>query len=534
MRKLHLLTALLIGALIVGCNSDMLVEEAGTIDQEETTARTIRLSTTMPGESNTRVALDQDEATGVKLEWKIGDEIYLMFDDGTNKGKSTVTLAESNIDGKKATFDINIPSSITGETFTLYGVHGGGGFVDEEDVTNFELKLPTASETIGAGLDSLSKYNAVMIKFKEETINTANPQVSVMFEHIGSLFKVVFTNDAEDNTTGHLVVNLVADSSISVYQPDEEGATFNPVNEKFTGLTTGNNLPLADGNFNVNLNNGDKVEFWGWYIPQEGETCPEFRVNVRVGAINLTTSNLNSERENGFSIGKAYRFFVSYDGSSIALTNGEGVITSEPDGNYFTDPRDFNMYKYVTIGDQTWMAENLRYIPEGVTLGDSYRIMNYNGTDIEEAKGTDEYKTFGVYYNWTTAVAGETNNYFDKVQGVCPEGWYLPRGSELNSLGSHIENDGKKLKKAGTEFWDTDNGTDDYGFAALGGGYYESEVLTDHKETAAMWESGPDGNDNAGYFYINDNGNTNRPSMDRANHLNVRCIRDTSSGGVDH
>lgn len=243
MRKLHLLTALLIGALIVGCNSDMLVEEAGTIDQEETTAKTIRLSTTMPGESNTRVALDQDETTGVKLEWKAGDKIYLMFDDGTNKGRNTVTLAESNINGKKATFDINIPSSITGETFTLYGVHGGGGFVDEEDVTNFELKLPTASETIGAGLDSLSKYNAVMIKFKEENINTATPQVSVMFEHIGSLFKVVLTNNTESNTTGHLVVNLVADSSISVYQPDEEGATFNPVNEEFTGLVTNSSFP---------------------------------------------------------------------------------------------------------------------------------------------------------------------------------------------------------------------------------------------------------------------------------------------------
>lgn len=527
MRKLHLLTALLIGALIVGCNSDMLVEEAGTIDQEETTARTIRLSTTMPGESNTRVALDQDEATGVKLEWKIGDEIYLMFDDGTNKGKSTVTLAESNIDGKKATFDINIPSSITGETFTLYGVHGGGGFVDEEDVTNFELKLPTASETIGAGLDSLSKYNAVMIKFKEETINTANPQVSVMFEHIGSLFKVVFTNDAEDNTTGHLVVNLVADSSISVYQPDEEGATFNPVNEKFTGLTTGNNLPLADGNFNVNLNNGDKVEFWGWYIPQEGETCPEFRVNVRVGAINLTTSNLNSERENGFSIGKAYRFFVSYDGSSIALTNGEGVITSEPDGNYFTDPRDFNMYKYVTIGDQTWMAENLRYLPEvGGTTG--YAVANYNGTNPSAARQTEEFQNFGVYYLWEVAVAGN-NNYNNKVQGICPEGWHMPHSYNYHALEKLIANDGKKLKKKDTGFWETNNGTDEYGFAALAGGYIEDGEWKEFKNEGHWWTKVgiPDENPNKAIpFIIKDNGTTSRYDVVNTRYHNVRCIRD--------
>lgn len=525
MRKLHLLTALLIGALIVGCNSDMLVEEAGTIDQEETTAKTIRLSTTMPGESNTRVALDQDETTGVKLEWKAGDKIYLMFDDGTNKGRNTVTLAESNINGKKATFDINIPSSITGETFTLYGVHGGGGFVYEEDETNFELKLPTASETIGAGLDSLSKYDAVMIKFKEENINTATPQVSVMFEHIGSLFKVVLTNNTESNTTGHLVVNLVADSSISVYQPDEEGATFNPVNEEFTGLVTKNTLPLADGSFNVNLGNGGAAEFWGWYIPQEGEICPEFKVNVKSSldaSIDFTTTNETLERENGFSIGKAYRFFVSFDGSSIVLTNSAGI----PEYLY-KDKRDGNVYKYAIINNQVWMAENLRYIPEGVTLGDSYRIMNYNGANIEEAKGTDEYNTFGVYYNWITAVAG-TDNSSEKVQGVCPNGWHLPQMDEVATIIGYAVN-GNKLKRAGAEFWDPDNGTDDYGFAALGGGYYENDELKQHKVLSALWTSFPqvENISQANYFHIDDEAYIDTRLRPKANYLNVRCIRDT-------
>ena len=123
----------------------------------------------------------------------------------------------------------------------------------------------------------------------------------------------------------------------------------------------------------------------------------------------------------------------------------------------FTDPRDGKEYKAVIIGDQTWMAENLNYEAEGSKC--------YDNDPVNCAK-------YGRLYNWETA------------KKICHKGWHLPSenewkaldkalGVDLNAAGSVYvagkELAEKKLKaKSG---WDKGNGTDDYGFSALPGGY---------------------------------------------------------------
>ncbi|MDD4033074.1 MAG: FISUMP domain-containing protein [Bacteroidales bacterium] len=160
--------------------------------------------------------------------------------------------------------------------------------------------------------------------------------------------------------------------------------------------------------------------------------------------------------------------------------------------NTFPDIRDGKVYKTVTIGEQVWMAENLAYLPSvvgpatGSYTDPCYYVYDYDGTDVDEAKATTNYQTYGVLYNWPAALT------------ACPEGWYLPCDEEWTLLEIYLANNGhnfdgtiggdyfrSKIAKSlasdtGWNYWDIEGapGNTDYpeyinksGFSALPGGY---------------------------------------------------------------
>jgi uncharacterized protein (TIGR02145 family) len=152
----------------------------------------------------------------------------------------------------------------------------------------------------------------------------------------------------------------------------------------------------------------------------------------------------------------------------------------EPITGTYQDLRDGNVYKTVVIGEQVWMAENLRFLPEVVGPGTGsktarhYYVYGYNGTDVTEAKATANYLTYGVLYNWHAAMAGFDSS-MDGVQGICPAGWHLPGDLEWNELSEYLGGKslaGGKLKETGTSHWKTPNegATNKSGFTALPGG----------------------------------------------------------------
>ncbi|MFA4853294.1 MAG: FISUMP domain-containing protein [Bacteroidales bacterium] len=152
----------------------------------------------------------------------------------------------------------------------------------------------------------------------------------------------------------------------------------------------------------------------------------------------------------------------------VKLKNGKTIIINtdgtwkykqeNPANNSFTDPRDGHVYKIVTIGTQTWMAENLAYKADfGCWAFDN------NQSNV---------KTYGYLYNWETA------------KKVCPVGWHLPGEAEwiqlIDYLGGKVTA-GDKIKStngwengADANGWINGNGSNSSGFSALPGGDYKT------------------------------------------------------------
>jgi uncharacterized protein (TIGR02145 family) len=169
--------------------------------------------------------------------------------------------------------------------------------------------------------------------------------------------------------------------------------------------------------------------------------------------------------------------------------------TEGKDHGTFTDARDGLKYKWIRIGDQVWMAENLkaREYSDGELLADGKYIENLLGDTITKCwfsyeNDENNLNTYGALYTWAAAVNGtsgsETNP--SGIQGVCPEGWHLPSDSEWQELERNLGmteeqvnlekwrgmDEGGKLKETGTKHWDWPNAgaTNECGFTALPGG----------------------------------------------------------------
>jgi uncharacterized protein (TIGR02145 family) len=152
---------------------------------------------------------------------------------------------------------------------------------------------------------------------------------------------------------------------------------------------------------------------------------------------------------------------------------------------YFMDNRDKKLYKYTTIGSQTWMAENLAYLPEVCVASEDcgYWVMGFEGSDAGTAKFTLNYQKYGVLYS------------FNIAETVCPEGWHLPSDEEWKELVDYINlkynGTGAEALKAETGWGEEGNGRDAFRFRALPGGFRStlSYAFADEGYAGYWWSS---------------------------------------------
>ena len=203
------------------------------------------------------------------------------------------------------------------------------------------------------------------------------------------------------------------------------------------------------------------------------------------------------------------------------------------------DSRDGQVYRIVTIGSQTWMAENLNYYnKDDATLNG--RSWVYNSEDDDKI---DWY--FGEsdrFYAWAAAVGraekdcgyGNVCNLGKGViQGICPDGWHLPTYDEWGTLFTNVggqDNAGKTLR-AKTGWSEGVVGTDAYGFSVMPSPFWDGQG----------WFGGLGGND-AIFWSASENGSEEANAVDfhppryeggvrlypyeKSNGFSVRCLKD--------
>jgi len=151
---------------------------------------------------------------------------------------------------------------------------------------------------------------------------------------------------------------------------------------------------------------------------------------------------------------------------------------------------DGNSYKTIQIGDQIWMAENLRVtkysngdaLPNvkdntewGIQTDGAY--CNYNNTE-----NLDTIATYGRLYNWYAAA---------DPRNIAPKGWRVATVQDYVTLFDYIggtENTAHKLKESGTLHWNEPNDSDNRtGFIALPAGWRLMNEATDQLSFYAIF-----------------------------------------------
>ena len=330
-----------------------------------------------------------------------------------------------------------------------------------------------------------------------------------------------YSCDVTDNKNGTYTLECENGNSITLTDGED-------------GLPSGPGLPGGscsvadneDGSFELSCEGGNSFTLYDGtdgVKGEQGETGAQGSSLVWLGSFATAPSSPN--------LNEAFYWNTKgisciWTGSSWEIFSRDGGVTencpSTPGLATFIDSRDSTVYKMTTIGDQTWMAENLNY--DAGAGSSCYENLESNC------------EIYGRHYTWSVAMKGykgQTESTLKGVKGICPTGWHIPSHKEWQALQVFVSSENKgsspaHFLKAESDLWKINTGHDIYGFSALPAGLGQPDD-NNHVSTNATFLSTLDLDDgfiNHTYMSYNSGDFSSGTGRYKETPASLRCVKD--------
>ena len=316
-------------------------------------------------------------------------------------------------------------------TLTAYYPYSAKGVPEEFSVATDQTGGNVSSDLLGA--------------VKRDVTPVGTP-VGMVFYHLMSQLSIIMTNNSDAAVSGVTVGGLTPTAVVDLSVPTATMKAGAAAEIKAFEVT-------PDASYRVVL------------VPQQAAlTVTVATHDGKSRSKTISSATLES--------GKRYDMSVVVTNIDIELTLS-GDVSDWNDGGSLDDDDNGNSgdsgggsetseltyggvtYRTVKIGEQVWMAENLRYRPVGSQIEQGIWYPK-DGESVAASQG--------LLYNYAMATNGSTTRAGGSVQGICPDGWHIPNTDELQSLAENTNSDKDFFSYPG--YWNTN--IKDYGDLSRG------------------------------------------------------------------